>query len=95
MGEHCIQYQRERKYFLILLGKKRRQTVQPMTFQTRGMEVLHQKPYSGFYAAHAIVFESHDYCLKSVSCNSLTYPCLQVHCTEQSDDKADFCSVEF
>ena len=50
-----------------------------MTFQTRGMEVWHQGPYSVFYAAKAIVFESHDYSLKSVCCNSLTYPCLQVH----------------
>ena len=64
-------------------------------FQTRGMEVWHQKPYSEFYAAHAIVYESHDYCLKSVCCNRLTYLCLQVHCTEQSDDKADLCSVVF
>ena len=66
-----------------------------MTFQTREMEVWHQKPYSGFYAANSIVFESHDNCLKLVYCNSLTYPCLQVHCTEQSDDEADFCSVDF
>ena len=55
------------------------------------MEMSHKRPYSGFYAAHAIVFESHDYCLKLVCGNSLTYPCLQVHCTEQSD----FCSVDF
>ena len=81
--------------FLILLEKKGGKLVSPMTFQTRGMEVSHQKPYSGFYAAHAIIFESHDYCLKSVCCNSLTFPCLQVHCSEQSDDKADFCSVDF
>ena len=57
-----------------------------MTFHTRGMEVWHQTPHSGFYAAHAIVYESHHYCLKSVCCNSLTYPCLQVHCTKQCDD---------
>ena len=29
-----------------------------MTFQTHGMEVCHQKPYSGCYGAHAKVFES-------------------------------------
>ena len=80
--------------FLILL-EKRRQTGQPMAFQTRGMEVWHQKPYSRFYAAHAIFFESHDYCLKSVCCNSLIYFYLQVPCTEQSDNEADFYSVDF
>ena len=80
--------------FVILL-EKRRQTVQPMIFHTRGMEVWHQKPYSVFYATQTIVYESHDFCLKSVCCNSLTYPCLQVHCTEQSDNEADFCRVDF
>ena len=72
-----------------------RQTGQPMTMQTHRTEVLHQRPCSGFYVAHAIFFKRHDYCLKSVCCNSLTYHCLQVHCTEQSDDEADFCSVDF
>ena len=81
--------------FLILF-EKRRQTGLLMTLQTRGMEVSHQKPHSGFYAAHAIVFESHDYCLKiDFCCYSLIYPCLQVHCTEQYGDEADFCSVDF
>ena len=59
------------------------------------MEVWHQKPYSGFYGAHSKVFESHDYYLKSVFYNSLIYLCLQVHCTEQFDDKANFCLVDF
>ena len=36
-----------------------------MTFQTHGMEVWHQKPYSGFYGAQAKVFESHDYYIDS------------------------------
>ena len=76
--------------FLILF-EKRKQTGQPMTFQTHAMEMTHQRPCSGLYAAHAIVFYSHDYCLKSVCCNSLIYPCLQVHCTKQSDHEADFC----
>ena len=66
-----------------------------MTFQTRVMELSHQKPYSGFYAVRTIVREIHDYCLKSICCNCLPCPCLKVHCTEQSDDEADFCSVDF
>ena len=43
--------------FLILL-KKWKQTSQPMTFQTREMGVLHQRPCSEFYAVLAIVFSS-------------------------------------
>ena len=46
------------------------------------MEVWHQKPCSGSYGAHAKVFESHDYCLRSVCYSSLIYLYLQVHCTE-------------
>ena len=42
-----------------------RQTGRPVIFQTHGMEVWHQKSYSGFYGAHAKVFESPDYYMKS------------------------------
>ena len=72
--------------FFILFQKKR-QTGQPMTYQTHTMEVLHQRPCSRFYAAHAIVFYN-DCCLESVCFNSLTYPCLQVHCTKQFDQQS-------
>ena len=42
------------------------------------MVVWHQKPCSGSYGAHAKVFESHDYCLRSVCYSSLIYLYLQV-----------------
>ena len=56
---------------VLIIFKKRRQTGQPMTCQAHELEVSFQKPYSGICAAHAIF--CHDYCLRSVYYNSLTY----------------------
>ena len=40
----------------LIFSEKRMQTGPPMTYQTHGVEVSFQKPYLGFYAAHATTF---------------------------------------
>ena len=58
--------------FLILIEKSG-EIDQAVTCQTLGMKVSLQTPCSGFCAAHTIIVYSHDYCLRSVYFDSLTY----------------------